>query len=193
MIPTVIVPLIDNKELKHYEHLARRAVASIEAQTVLTPWFISKASTLSEAKNSGVERAGTATCMFLDADDILDYNFIHAVDITPEWDILKPRVYINGLLSAFPRYNIRKTNFLINGCPFKKWLWESVGGVEERTYEDWHVWGKIIIKHDPQIVYQRNAMYHYLQSDRGLNHQTTTEDIVAVQQDLANYWIEINA
>lgn len=194
MIPTLIIPLVLNDKYEHYKSLAeQRAIPSIEAQTVVTPYIISEHESHITAKNNGVAKAGTEACMIMDADDILDPNFIRAVDSVEEWDIIKPRVYVNGLLNALPRYDIRKMNFLINGCPFKKWLWDGVGGSEDIPYPDWYIWAKMIIKYDPNIVYCRDAIYNYIQEDTGLNRNRTVEDMATIMTAIQEYEENLNA
>lgn len=187
MIPTVVIPIINNERKEHYEHLAQRAVASTERQTLVTPYLVSYGDTLSEAKNSGVDKADSEYCMILDADDVIDRHFMAAVDSVGEWDIIKPRVYTNGILNVFPERDIRTMNFLINGCPFKTELWQDVGGAEEVPYPDWYLWAKIVIKHDPNIVYVRDAIYHYIQTGDGLNQNRSREDMHELYAAIADY------
>lgn len=193
MIPTVIIPLINNERLEHYESLAHRAVASIEAQTITTPYIVSYGDTHSEAKNDGVDKASAEACMILDADDVLDSHFMEAVDRVDEWDIIKPRVYVNGFLQVYVDRDIRKMNHLINGCPFKTELWQDVGGAEEVPYPDWYLWAKIVLKHDPDIVYVRDAIYHYIQSADGLNRTRKPEHMEALYSAIEQYEESLSA
>lgn len=190
MIPTVVIPIIDNHRREHYEYLSRRAVASVERQTLITPYLVSYGDTLEDAKNNGVNKVTTESVMILDADDFIDPLFMAAVDKVEDWDIIKPRVFLNGLLNAFPEYDIKLYNYLINGCPVKTELWHSVGGAQPVPYQDWWLWARIVIKHDPKIVYCRDAVYHYIKTQDGVNNTHTEDDMRTLYSAIADYAVE---
>ena len=178
VIPTVIIPLIHNEQFEYYWHLSRTAVDSIFYQTERPDLILSIEDTLAKAKNRGVERADTEWCMFLDADDELGKDFIEKLYVKGDSvGLLKPQVYLNGKLWDFRVANLMTSNFLINGCVFKKDIYEAVGGTEERTFEDWHLWAKMDV----------DSTYHYHKSSTGLNSQATQQDISDVKHDIEEY------
>lgn len=190
IIPTVIIPIVYNEKLDWYWEKSKDAIGSVMAQTVQPELVVSVGLTHAEAKNSGVDKANTEWCMFLDADDTLEPEFIENLEMTDNnVGLLKPQCYINGVHMTFPVANLLSQNFLINGCVFKKEIYQEVGGSEDRAFPDWFLWAKMLTRRDIDIQ-EVESRYNYLRTNVGLNSQNTTQDYLDTKNDIKDYFEE---
>jgi len=129
--------------------LARRAMASVEKQTVAVEAIHVHADTLADARNIGARRTIGERLVFLDADDWLAPDFCEKI-VEPE-DVLQPMTvqhrggYQTTLAKYMePREDLLDGNHRIVGCPVDREVFMEVGGFDEwPIYEDWALWLKI--------------------------------------------------
>lgn len=146
---TVVVGTFGEESV--WEPLARRAMASVERQTVLPDEILwVHRDSLQEARNTGAEMAGTEWLIFLDADDELDQGYVEAMLRAPG-DLRRPMtlgVYEDGSEDAAPIFIPRKplleANFIVIGAMCRREQFLRLGGFDDYPMlEDWALWLKM--------------------------------------------------
>lgn len=191
VIPTVIIPIIYNEKIDWYWDKAKDAIESVIHQTVKPELIVSVDLTHAKAKNAGVEKANTEWCMFLDADDALNHEFIENLEVENEWvGLLKPTCLLNGVELTLPVANLFAQNFLINACVFKRDIYLDVGGSEDRPFPDWYLWAKMFTEYDMEVQ-EVDSIYHYRKTNVGLNAHNSPDDWKQTQEDIKNYYRKV--
>lgn len=113
---------------------------------------------LAEARNSGIREARALWILCLDSDDKLAEGFLAAsaaaIDETPHISALGGMVREFGARDSEWRYtlyvkgNLPYSNCFTASVPFRRSLWEAVGGYDPSNpwgLEDWHFWLKSLV------------------------------------------------
>jgi glycosyltransferase involved in cell wall biosynthesis len=146
---SVVIPTFGDFEV--WDLLARRAQASVEAQTRVCELVRHHADTLQEARNGGAARAGGDLLCFLDADDELDEGYVAAVerahDAHGERHLYQPATVgiIGGVQDGEPniieRRPLLQSNFMVIGTVVEHDLFDTAGGFRDLpVLEDWDLW-----------------------------------------------------
>lgn len=149
----VVVAVYGN--LSYWRPLARRALASAEAQT-LAPVQIEyvEGSSLHEARNAGLDRLRTEFAVHLDADDELEQGYLAAM-ATGVTDVRVPAVRyiqngrprspailnVSGHSHACTAACLTAGNWIVVGAAVRTELARVVGGWRDFDWsEDWDLW-----------------------------------------------------
>jgi glycosyltransferase involved in cell wall biosynthesis len=112
--------------------------------------------TLAEARNTGAQGAAGDHLVFLDADDELDSNYIHAMKEAHSRHMIRSDAWtwlyqpatlgiVDGVPDespvVIPPRPLYTGNFLVIGTMVSRDLFMKVGGFKEwEAYEDWDLW-----------------------------------------------------
>lgn len=180
-------------DLDVWAPLARRAIASADAQTVPTPVTWVHGESLAAARNEGVEIIGTDWVIICDADDELDSGYVESM-LTAVGDIRRPStygIYPDGTEedcpSMIPVRDIRVSNYIVIGAMFRREMFLEVGGFDSSlsALEDWDLWLKMVLK-GAEVVDVPSAIYRIHVSE-GSRNMSTSDHSAAYQVIRARY------
>jgi hypothetical protein len=146
------------------------------------------------ARNNAVEQCQTTHCIFLDADDLLDIQYVESM-VNGTGDIRYPSVQtifpnFTGE-PALPNYRpLIDGNFIVIGAMFKKEDFLRVGGFGAEPYwEDWIFWIKmwldeLSIEPCPEAIYK----YHFGNSGR---NDRPAEELAVMQNKINQFYTPI--
>lgn len=141
----------------HWREIARqRAVPSTEDQGAYEVIVHHEPGMrIGPARNAAAKRATGEWLLFLDADDELEPEYVHAMidaicsEERPEPALLQPSVrYVRNRRSIppflIPEEDLRYENYLVVGTVLRRKLFQSVGGFGDypHGFEDWSLWAK---------------------------------------------------
>lgn len=133
----------------------------------------------STARNMAIRNAAADIIIPLDADDLIEPNYIEllywALYFNPEYDW----AYTNSVGFQDQQYTwdkpfnasiLKSYNYLTYSGAIRKTALNEVGGYDEsrkRQYEDWHLWLKLLAAHKKPIKIP-NLSFWYRRSDTGV-------------------------
>ena len=174
----------------------------LQQTSMATSIYLVHGKTLAQARNEGAQRSTADWLLFLDADDVLDSNYIYAMreaikQITCSNSLLYPSVLTieNGVKSSSTKISeqnpILEGNFMVIGTLVKRETFLQVGGFRELPmYEDWDLWIRCIAKGCvPYPV--SDAVYHVIVNRDSRNHQCKKVAKKVGNLFLTEYWQEI--
>ena len=159
--------------------------------------------TLAQARNEGAQKSTAEWLLFLDADDALDSNFIHAmrekIDQTTQYSspLLYPSVLTieKGGKPSSAKISVQKPilegNFMVIGTLVKRENFLQLGGFRELPmYEDWDLWIRCIANGSTPNPVPR-AVYHVFVNSNSRNHQPQTTADKIRDSFLQEYWHKV--
>lgn len=142
----VVIPTYG--DLRHWGPLAKKAFASVEAQSVPAAVITHQhEETLQQARNMGASNTNTDWLIFLDADDTLDPGYIEGI-LNGQGDVRQPKtvgIYPDGRVDTptlIPkRLSFRMGNWIVVGAGVRRELFVKAGGwSDDPILEDMDLW-----------------------------------------------------
>jgi GT2 family glycosyltransferase len=128
-----------------------------------------------QTKNIGLQHASGDWVVFLDADDVMDKDFLqkmYAVSRKTNADVVYSAMRLTGSESGvfwsrpFSRRSLRKGNYINNSALIRRSLLQSIGGYSKKMhfgYEDWELYvhladvgAKFQYIREPLLLYRRH-------------------------------------
>lgn len=174
----------------------------LQQTSMATSIYLVHGKTLAQARNEGAQRSTADWLLFLDADDVLDSNYIYAMreaikQITCSNSLLYPSVLTieNGVKSSSTKISeqnpILEGNFMVIGTLVKRETFLQVGGFRELPmYEDWDLWIRCVA-HGSTPHSVSSAVYHVIVNKSSRNHQSKRIAKKVGDLLLNRYWRDI--
>lgn len=184
--------------------IAKRAIASVEQQSMSVKYQWSHRDTLHEARNEAASQLIDRGCnwlCFLDADDELDKDYclnmaaqasIHIAQRVTVNDrpILQPSTIgvRDGVEDVYPYLmpatKMLERNYLTIGCVHPAELFERIGGFEELPlWEDWLYWLQAYFTPGTNVVPVPDAVYR-VHIDSARRSRNQPDDMAVVSETM---------
>lgn len=164
-----------------WTNYARRAIHSVQRQTVAANYSHVHHRSLKEARNAAAESLSSSKWLiFLDADDELDERYVERMLACPEGDIRRPAtigVYHDGSEDPapvmIPKRDLKVSNSIVIGAMHPAKFFFGVGGFDDYPIlEDWALWRKMVAA-GASVVDVPDAIYriHVREGSRNTDEQ----------------------
>lgn len=148
---TVAIVIATYGDKEYWDQMAKRAIASAQSQTRPANEILRiHGTSLSEARNTALERSISDWIICLDADDELGADYVESM-LSSTGDIRQPSTLgvVGGIEDDFPVLIPSKPliegNYIVIGAMFNKKIALEVNGFRELpAFEDWDLWVRMV-------------------------------------------------